>query len=142
MDFPPPRPPESPGARAPCGRRKGASQRDTVACGPVAQWQSRGLLILWSWVRIPPGSPGPNAILPGVTKPSEPVPEAEHYASGVVKLKGLRLDGEFHGHWVWYRTDGSVMRTGQFERGEQIGIWRTFERSGRLVKETDFAKRR
>ena len=25
--------------------------------GPVAQWQSRGLLIPWPWVRFPPGSP-------------------------------------------------------------------------------------
>ena len=40
--------------KAPRNRRTG---RDTVPCGPVAQWQSRGLLILWSWVRIPPGSP-------------------------------------------------------------------------------------
>ena len=33
------------------------------------------------------------------------------------------------------------MRTGQFDRGKQVGIWRTFDRSGRLVKETDFDKR-
>jgi antitoxin component YwqK of YwqJK toxin-antitoxin module len=77
-----------------------------------------------------------------VTKPSERVPEVEHYRTGVVKLKGFRLGGEFHGDWVWYRTDGTVMRIGQFDRGKQIGIWRTFERSGRLVKETDFAKGR
>jgi hypothetical protein len=30
------------------------------------------------------------------------------------------------------------MRTGQFDRGEQTGVWRTFERSGRVVKETYF----
>ncbi|MFM7013729.1 MAG: hypothetical protein ACKOXT_01895 [Actinomycetota bacterium] len=30
------------------------------------------------------------------------------------------------------------MRSGSFELGRQIGIWRTFDRSGNLVKETDF----
>jgi hypothetical protein len=33
------------------------------------------------------------------------------------------------------------MRTGNFDRGTRVGVWRTFERSGRLVKETNFAKR-
>src|SRR5207249_2245514 len=32
-------------------------QSTTLWPGPVAQWQSRGLLILVSWVRIPAGSP-------------------------------------------------------------------------------------
>ena len=46
------------GARRRTGTRLTArSVRGTVPRGPVAQWQSRGLLILWSWVRIPPGSP-------------------------------------------------------------------------------------
>jgi antitoxin component YwqK of YwqJK toxin-antitoxin module len=73
-----------------------------------------------------------------VTKPSEPTPHVEHYASGVVKLKGSHLEGEMHGAWEFYRTDGTMMRAGQFDRGRQIGVWRTFERSGRVVKETDF----
>ena len=73
-----------------------------------------------------------------MVKPSEPVPHLEHYANGVVKLKGFHLDGEMHGAWEFYRTDGSVMRAGQFDRGRQVGAWRTFDRSGRMVKETDF----
>jgi hypothetical protein len=35
-----------------------------------------------------------------------------------------------------------VMRTGQLDRGKQVGIWRTFDRSGGVVKETDFDKGR
>ena len=77
------------------------------------------------------------AILPGVANPAEPVPHVEHYANGVVKLKGSHLDGEMHGAWEFYRTDGTLMRAGQFDRGKQVGVWRTFERSGRVVKETD-----
>jgi antitoxin component YwqK of YwqJK toxin-antitoxin module len=47
-----------------------------------------------------------------------------------------------HGAWEFLRKDGSVMRKGEFERGKQLGIWRTFDRSGRVVKETDFSKGR
>jgi antitoxin component YwqK of YwqJK toxin-antitoxin module len=69
---------------------------------------------------------------------SEPVPETIYYSSGAVQARGLLLDGAPHGPWEWFRKDGTLMRTGQFDRGKQVGIWRTFERSGRLVKETDF----
>ena len=72
---------------------------------------------------------------------SKPVPEVVHFESGIVKMQGFRLDGEMDGAWEWYRTDGTVMRTGEFDRGRQVGIWRTFDRSGRLVKETDFGTR-
>lgn len=76
-----------------------------------------------------------------MVKQAKPVPEVVYYPSGVVKMKGFHLAGEMHGAWEWYRTDGSVMRTGEFDRGKQVGVWRTFERSGRLVKESEFAKR-
>jgi antitoxin component YwqK of YwqJK toxin-antitoxin module len=69
---------------------------------------------------------------------SEPVPYSEDYKNGQPKMRGFHLDGEMHGAWEWGRTDGTVMRNGQFDRGRQIGVWRTFDRSGSLVKETDF----
>lgn len=34
------------------------------------------------------------------------------------------------------------MRSGEFDRGQQVGIWRTYDRSGKIVKETDFSKGR
>lgn len=76
-----------------------------------------------------------------MTNGSEATPQIVHYPTGVVKMKGLLLEGEMHGAWEWYRTDGSLMRTGEFDRGKQIGLWRTFDRSGRMVKATDFTKR-
>jgi hypothetical protein len=30
------------------------------------------------------------------------------------------------------------MRSGEFDRGQQVGIWRTFDRNGVVVKETVF----
>jgi antitoxin component YwqK of YwqJK toxin-antitoxin module len=66
------------------------------------------------------------------------VPHLEHYANGNVKLKGAHLDGEMHGAWEFYRTDGSMMRSGTFDRGRQTGTWRTYDRAGRVVRETVF----
>ncbi|HEX5148866.1 MAG TPA: hypothetical protein VFW02_07280 [Candidatus Limnocylindrales bacterium] len=68
----------------------------------------------------------------------EPVPEAACYANGKLKYRGFLLDGEMHGGWEWYRLDGGLMRTGEFDRGKQIGTWRTYDRSSRVVKETAF----
>ena len=70
----------------------------------------------------------------------KPVPETVHYGNGGVKYAGFLLDGEMHGEWSWYRTDGSLMRSGAFERGRQVGVWRTYDRAGKVVKESSFAK--
>ena len=79
---------------------------------------------------------------PTMPDPGEPVPEITRYADGGILSRGFRLDGEMHGAWEFVRKDGSVMRTGEFDRGRQIGIWRMFDQTGRLVKETDLTKRR
>ena len=65
-------------------------------------------------------------------------PHVEHYGNGVVKLRGAHLGSEMHGPWEFFRLDGSLMRSGSFERGRQVGRWQTFDRAGGLVKETDF----
>jgi len=70
----------------------------------------------------------------------EPVEETVHYGNGRVKYRGFLLDGQMHGSWSWYRTDGSLMRTGSFDRGRRIGTWRTHDRDGAVVKETDFGE--
>jgi antitoxin component YwqK of YwqJK toxin-antitoxin module len=68
----------------------------------------------------------------------QPQPYLEHYSNGKVKMTGFHLAGEMHGAWEWFRIDGSLMRTGTFDRGRQLGPWKTFDRAGQLVKETDF----
>ena len=72
------------------------------------------------------------------TSDGGPVEADEAYDNGLPKLRGLYLDGEMHGAWSWWRRDGSLMRTGAFDRGRQIGPWRTHDREGRVVKETMF----
>jgi antitoxin component YwqK of YwqJK toxin-antitoxin module len=72
------------------------------------------------------------------TEPAAPVPHLERYDNGEVKLRGAHLDGEMHGDWAFFRRDGSLMRSGTFERGRQVGVWRTWDRAGAVIKETDF----
>jgi len=69
------------------------------------------------------------------------VPALDHYDNGNVRFRGANLGGEMHGPWEFFRRDGSLMRSGSFERGRQVGIWRTYDRSGKVAKETDLSKR-
>jgi len=69
---------------------------------------------------------------------AKPVREITKYASGTVKARGSRLNGAMHGAWSFFRLDGSLMRSGNFDRGRQVGVWKTFTRDGALVKGTDF----
>ncbi len=60
------------------------------------------------------------------------------YENGLPRFRGEYLEGEMHGPWEFYRKDGSLMRSGEFDKGVQIGIWRTFDRAGKLVSEKSF----
>ena len=65
-------------------------------------------------------------------------PSVARYPNGNLKFRGAYLAGEMHGEWEFFRADGSRMRTGAFDRGKQIGVWRTYDRAGKVVKETRF----
>jgi antitoxin component YwqK of YwqJK toxin-antitoxin module len=67
-----------------------------------------------------------------------PIEHTVRFDNGVMKYAGWLLDGEMHGDWSWYRRDGSLMRSGSFDRGRQIGTWRTYDRNGSIVKESSF----
>jgi antitoxin component YwqK of YwqJK toxin-antitoxin module len=51
-----------------------------------------------------------------------------HYDNGNLRYAGWLLDGEMHGEWSFYRRDGTLMRSGSFERGKQMGVWKTVAR--------------
>lgn len=61
------------------------------------------------------------------------------YDNGLARFKGEYLDGEMHGFWEFFRKDGSLMRSGYFDRGVQVGIWTTYTRDGHPHKETKFS---
>lgn len=65
-------------------------------------------------------------------------PRLEFYDTGMVKAEGGMRAGLLHGRWRWYRADGSLMRVGHFAAGEQVGVWETWDRSGRLVTSRRF----
>jgi hypothetical protein len=79
-----------------------------------------------------------TAIITPMPTDPEPIPDVAYFGTGAIQSRGFTLDGEMHGAWEFFRKDGSVMRTGEFDRGRQVGVWRTFDRAGRLVKETGF----
>ena len=62
----------------------------------------------------------------------------DHYPNGQVRFRGANLNGQMHGPWEFFRLDGSLMRAGSFERGRQVGLWRTYDRAGAVVKKTQF----
>ncbi|WP_439593631.1 toxin-antitoxin system YwqK family antitoxin [Microbacterium sp.] len=71
---------------------------------------------------------------------AEPTPYQELHKDGSVRGRGHMLDDEMHGYWEWFRLDGSIMRSGSFDRGRQIDVWTTYDRSGSPHKETDFGQ--
>jgi hypothetical protein len=52
---------------------------------------------------------------------AKPVREIIKYADGTVKARGSRLNGAMHGAWSFFRLDGSLMRSGRFDRGRHFG---------------------
>jgi antitoxin component YwqK of YwqJK toxin-antitoxin module len=60
----------------------------------------------------------------------------EYHNDGSVWAKGQTADGVPVGYWEWFRLDGTKMRSGHFESGEQIGEWTTYDKKGRVYKVT------
>ena len=54
----------------------------------------------------------------------------EFYDNGFLKSSGKVKDGELHGAWRWFRRDGTVLRSGSFRAGVQVGEWVTYDRGG------------
>lgn len=60
-----------------------------------------------------------------------------YHKDGSVWAKGSKLDGKCHGYWEWFRTDGTKMRSGHFEKDKQVGKWTTYDKKGKVVKVTE-----
>ena len=66
----------------------------------------------------------------GVTK--------EFYDNGFLKCRGRVKAGEMNGAWEFFRRDGSIMRSGRFANGAQVGEWTTYDRAGMPHRVTHF----
>ena len=60
-----------------------------------------------------------------------------YHKNGSVWAKGQKADGVCVGYWEWFRLDGTKMRSGHFERGDQIGEWTTYDKKGQVYKVTN-----
>jgi len=63
-------------------------------------------------------------------------PYTEYHKDGSVWARGQKLDGVPVGFWEWFRVDGTRMRSGTFDAGEQVGEWTTYDRAGQVYKVT------
>ena len=70
------------------------------------------------------------------TKTSATKPHTVHHRDGSVWAKGQTIDGVPTGYWEWFRKDGTKLRSGTFENGQQVGQWTTYDRTGQIYKVT------
>ena len=64
------------------------------------------------------------------------IPYTRRHRDGTVWATGWTLDGEPQGHWEWFRVDGTLMRSGSFDSGAQVGEWVTYDKHGAPYKST------
>lgn len=65
-------------------------------------------------------------------------PITKYHKAGTIFAKGQMLEGKTHGHWKWYRRDGTMKRSGFFDKGKRVGKWITYDETGKPYKETSF----
>ena len=63
-------------------------------------------------------------------------PQIKYHRDGSLWAKGQTLDGVLTGYWEWFRKDGTKMRSGTFDKGQQVGEWTTYDKQGRVYKVT------
>jgi antitoxin component YwqK of YwqJK toxin-antitoxin module len=66
----------------------------------------------------------------------------KYHANGrTVWSKGKMINNQPEGYWEWYRLDGTIKRSGYFEKGEPIGEWITYDNKGVKHNTTQRKKR-
>jgi len=61
----------------------------------------------------------------------------KYHANGkTMWSKGKMIDGNPDGYWEWYRLDGTIKRSGYFERGNPVGEWISYDSAGAKYSST------
>jgi antitoxin component YwqK of YwqJK toxin-antitoxin module len=60
----------------------------------------------------------------------------KYHKDGSVWARGQTTHDALVGYWEWFRKDGTRMRSGYFENGEQVGDWTTYDKNGDVYKVT------
>ena len=63
-----------------------------------------------------------------------------HANETTIWSKGLMVNDLPEGYWEWYRVDGTLKRSGYFEKGEPVGEWITYNTKGDVHKVTQRKK--
>ena len=71
-----------------------------------------------------------------MTTASSPNPYVEYHRDGSIWATGQKLGDVAVGYWEWFRVDGTRLRSGTFENGEQVGEWTTYDSKGEPYKVT------
>lgn len=71
-------------------------------------------------------------------KPTTPRRTAHtvYHRDGSVWASGYRKGGKPDGPWRWFRRSGTLMRSGHFAKGVQVGDWTTYDQRGKVYKVT------
>ena len=60
----------------------------------------------------------------------------DRHKDGSIKARGHVVGDVLTGYWEWFRKDGTIMRSGYFHDGKQVGEWTTYDDQGSIVKVT------
>lgn len=63
-------------------------------------------------------------------------PFEQLHRDGSLWARGQQIDGVATGYWEWFRKNGTKLRSGHFENGEQAGEWTTYDKTGAAYKVT------
>lgn len=69
------------------------------------------------------------------------VPKTTYHKDGSLWAQGQEIEGTASGYWEWFRKDGTRLRSGHFENGEQIGEWTTYDKHGNVYKVTQMKRK-
>lgn len=62
----------------------------------------------------------------------------KYHANGnTIWSKVKVINNQPEGYWEWYRIDGTLKRSGHFEKGEPVGEWITYDGKGEVYKVTN-----
>jgi antitoxin component YwqK of YwqJK toxin-antitoxin module len=62
----------------------------------------------------------------------------KYHANGKTRFaKGKVVDDQPDGYWEWYRPDGTLKRSGHFDKGKPVGEWITYDQAGEVYKITN-----
>jgi antitoxin component YwqK of YwqJK toxin-antitoxin module len=62
----------------------------------------------------------------------------KYHANGKTRWSnGKVVVGQPDGYWEWYRSEGTLKRSGHFNKGEVVGEWITYDQKGKVHKVTN-----